>query len=42
MLAKYVADEFPNLDGFDLLDEGNRYEIIPPGGWKKTKKEAAK
>ena len=38
-LAKYVADEFPNLDGFDLLDEGNRYEIILPGGWKETKKQ---
>jgi hypothetical protein len=42
MLAKYVADEFPNLDGFDLLDGENRYEIVLPGGWKETKKEAAR
>lgn len=34
---KYVIDEFANLDGFDLLDETNRYEIIFPPGWKHPK-----
>ncbi len=36
-VEKYIADEFGNLDGFDLLDETNRYEIIFPGGWKRPK-----
>jgi hypothetical protein len=27
-------DKLNNLDGFDLLDETNRYEIIFPAGWK--------
>jgi hypothetical protein len=31
---KYVNEKLPNLDGFDLLDETNRYEIIFPAGWK--------
>jgi hypothetical protein len=34
-LEKYVADHMSNLDGFDLLDETNRYEIVFPSGWKK-------
>jgi hypothetical protein len=33
-VEKYIADELGNLDGFDLLDETDRYEIIFPGGWK--------
>jgi hypothetical protein len=33
-VEKYIADEFTNLEGFDLLDETNRYEIIFPAGWK--------
>jgi hypothetical protein len=33
-LEKYVATEMGNLDGFDLLDETNRYEIIFSAGWK--------
>ncbi len=37
-VAKYVADKFANLDGFDLLDAETRYEIILPGGWKQSKK----
>jgi hypothetical protein len=36
-IEKYVVDEFSNLDGFDLLDETNRYEIIFPSGWKHSK-----
>jgi hypothetical protein len=34
-LEKYVTDEFQNLDGFDLLDDVNRYEIVFDSGWKK-------
>jgi hypothetical protein len=33
-VEKYASDEFGNLDGFDLLDEDNRYEIVFPPGWK--------
>jgi hypothetical protein len=33
-LEKYATDEFGNLDGFDLLDESSRYEIVFPAGWK--------
>lgn len=36
-LETYIAKELANLDGFDLLDETNRYEIVLPGGWKKAK-----
>jgi hypothetical protein len=36
-VEKYVSDELSNLDGFDLLDETNRYEIIFPAGWKRSK-----
>jgi hypothetical protein len=34
---KYASDEFSNMDGFDLLDAANRYEIIFPAGWKQSK-----
>ena len=36
-LDKYISEEMGNLDGFDFLDETNRYEIIFPGGWKHPK-----
>jgi len=36
-IEKFVSDELGNLDGFDLLDETNRYEILFPGGWKHPK-----
>lgn len=37
-VEKYVMDEMGNLDGFDLLDETNRYEIIFSSGWKQSSK----
>jgi len=36
-VGKYIADKLTNLDGFDLLDETNRYEIVFPAGWKHPK-----
>jgi hypothetical protein len=36
-LEKYMSEELGNLDGFDLLDESSRYEIIFPAGWKHSK-----
>jgi hypothetical protein len=33
-VEKYIINEMNNLDGFDLLDETNRYEILFPAGWK--------
>jgi len=36
-VEKFIAKEMNNLDGFDLLDENNRYEIILPAGWKQAK-----
>jgi len=36
-LENYITEELSNLDGFDLLDETNRYEIIFPTGWKHPK-----
>lgn len=38
-LEKYMADEMYNLDGFDLLDHTNRYEILFPAGWKLPNKQ---
>jgi hypothetical protein len=35
-LEAYISDKLGNLDGFDLLDENTRYEIVFPSGWKKT------
>jgi hypothetical protein len=32
-LSAYVAKEMPNLDGFVLFDEANRYQINFPKGW---------
>jgi hypothetical protein len=37
-IEKYTTDTFSNLDGFDLLDQTNRYEIIFPAGWKHARK----
>lgn len=31
-VEKYISDDLSNLDGFDLLDETSRYEIIFPNG----------
>lgn len=39
-VEKYVVDELNNLDGFDLLDETKRYEIIFPAGWKHSARQA--
>ena len=36
-VESYIAKEMKNLDGFDLLDEKNRYEIVFPSGWKSPK-----
>jgi hypothetical protein len=33
----FMTKEFANLDGFDLLDETSRYEILLPGGWRSKK-----
>jgi hypothetical protein len=35
-LEKYVIDEMSNLNGFELLDNTNRYDVIFPCGWKKS------
>jgi hypothetical protein len=37
-VESYVSKEFSNLDGFDLLDETNRYEVVFPSSWKKPEK----
>jgi len=39
-VAKYVADEMGNLDGFVLFDTVNRYEIDFPNGWEERAKQA--
>jgi hypothetical protein len=36
-VEKYIAEELANLDGFDFLDEANRYEVVFPNGWKHSK-----
>lgn len=38
-VAKYITNEFKNLDGFVLFDTTNRYEIDFPTGWEKRAKE---
>jgi hypothetical protein len=35
-LEKYITDEMSNLNGFELLDSTNRYDVIFPCGWKKS------
>ena len=32
-LSKYVGDAINNVEGFVLMDDNNRYEIIFPNGW---------
>ena len=36
-VAKYVTDDLANLNGFELLDAANRYDIEFEPGWKKQK-----
>lgn len=33
-LAKFISTEWANLDGFEILDDRERYEIDLPPGWK--------
>ena len=35
-IEKYITDEMSNLNGFELLDSTNRYDVIFPCGWKKS------
>jgi hypothetical protein len=34
-VAAHVAKEMSNLNGFELFDESNRYQVELPSGWKK-------
>jgi len=34
LIAAYVRDELPNLEGFALFHENTRYQIDLPKGWK--------
>jgi hypothetical protein len=36
-VEKYISEELGNLDGFDILDQTSRSEIIFPAGWKHSK-----
>lgn len=36
-VEKYMSEELGNLDGFDILDQTSRTEIIFPAGWKHSK-----
>jgi hypothetical protein len=38
-LAKYVATDLGNVDGFVIFDGSKRYEIVFPNGWKERGKE---
>jgi hypothetical protein len=40
-VAKYANDELSNLNGFELLDNVSRYDVIFPSGWKKSSTHAA-
>jgi hypothetical protein len=40
-VAKYVTNEFSNVEGFVLFDTTSRYEIDFPSGWEKRAKETA-
>ena len=33
-VAKYLNDELTNLNGFEIFDHVNHYEIVLPPGWK--------
>jgi hypothetical protein len=34
-VANYVSEKFSNMEGFDMVDKTNRYEVIFPGGWSR-------
>ncbi len=38
-VKKYVNDDLPRLNGFAAFDEGNRYRINFPNGWRPTKSD---
>jgi hypothetical protein len=40
-VAKYVTDEMTNLNGFELLDNTSRYDVMFPSGWKLSKQTTA-
>jgi hypothetical protein len=40
-VAKYVSEEFQNLDGFVLFDTSKRYEIDFPTGWEQRGMETS-
>jgi hypothetical protein len=33
-VAQYLNDEMTNLNGFEIFDHTNHYEIVLPPGWK--------
>ena len=37
-VEKFVNDKLTNLNGFELLDSANRYDIVFDAGWKKHRK----
>jgi hypothetical protein len=40
-VTKFVSEELPNLDGFVLFDNTNRYEIDFPNGWEQRTKQTS-
>ena len=38
-LAKYITDELGNVDGFEMFDSTERYEVVFSNGWKERAKE---
>jgi hypothetical protein len=38
-VCKFVGDQFSNLDGFVMLDESSRFQVIMPNGWTERGKE---
>ena len=41
-METFVRTKLPNLDGFVVFDEGNRYQIEFAAGWKTDEKESKK
>jgi len=37
-LEKFATDQFANLNGFELFDEGSRYEILFAPAWRENTK----
>ena len=35
-VLKYLNDEMTNLNGFEIFDHSNHYEIVLPPGWKQS------